>query len=109
MDFDPETVRALRHKGVHVRFGDGEDAEFAATLPLAKAQWVVSTLPVHDVNTALLDALRERGFMGKVAMVVRGEDDADTLARRGVAFVFRLYDDTADFAAGKIEDAVARD
>jgi len=108
VDFDPETVQALRHKGLAVRFGDAEDAEFAATLPLAAAQWVVSTLHEQDVNAALLHALREHHYAGKVAMAMRGEEDREALLRRGVTRVFTPYEDAADFAAGEIADAVTR-
>jgi hypothetical protein len=43
VDFDPEAVRVLRRQGLPVRFGDGEDPEFVASLPLAEARWVIST------------------------------------------------------------------
>ncbi|MCK7502599.1 MAG: NAD-binding protein [Comamonadaceae bacterium] len=109
VDFDPETVRTLRQKRVPVLFGDAENGEFVGTLPLATAKWVVSTLPEAEVNAALLQALHDNGFAGKVAMAVRGSDYGQALARRGVARVFRPYDDAADFAAREIADALARD
>lgn len=109
VDFDPETIRALRQKRFPVLFGDAENSEFVGTLPLTAAKWVVSTLPEAVVNAALLRALHDNGFAGKVAVAVRGGHDGEALARRGVARVFRPYDDAADFAAREIADALAGD
>ena len=109
MDFDPETIRTLRQKRFPVLFGDTENSEFVGTLPLTAAKWVASTLPEPVVNAALLRALHDNGFAGKVAVAVRGGDDGEALARRGVARVFRPYDDAADFAAREIADALAGD
>ena len=108
VDFDPEVVRRLRRKGWPVRFGDAEDTEFPATLPLAAASWVVSTLPEAATNTALLTALRAHGFSGKLALALRGDDDGAAFSERGVDRVFRPYDDAADFAAEEIIQALAR-
>jgi len=108
VDFDPELVRRLRRRGWPVRFGDAEDTEFPATLPLAAASWVVSTLPEAATNTALLTALRAHGFSGKLALALRGDDDGAAFSERGVDRVFRPYDDAADFAAEEIIQALAR-
>lgn len=108
VDFDPELVRRLRRRGWPVRFGDAEDAEFPATLPLAAASWVVSTLPDAAANAALLTALRAHGFSGKLALALRGDDDGAVFSGRGVDRVFRPYDDAADFAAEEIIQALVR-
>lgn len=44
VDLDPETVQRLRQRGFSMCFGDGEDAAFVETLPLATADWIVTTL-----------------------------------------------------------------
>ena len=108
VDFDPEVVRRLRRKGWPVRFGDAEDTEFPATLPLATAAWAVSTLPESSVNAALPDVLRAHGFTGKMALALRGDTDATAFAKRGVDHVFRPYDDAADFAAREIGQTLAQ-
>jgi len=102
VDFDPEAVQSLRDKGIPVRFGDAEDMDLVATLPLKNAQWVVSALPEEDVNFMLLQGLREQGFSGTVAMTARGMEDESLLASRGATRIFHPYDDAADFAAHEI-------
>jgi Kef-type K+ transport system membrane component KefB len=99
VDFDPEAVRRARHQGLSVRFGDAEDAELPATLPLAAARWVVSTLPEADINRALIAALREQGYGGRVAVAAHSEDDASVLRKSGADLVFHPYSDAADYAA----------
>ncbi len=99
VDFDPETVRALRRRGLAVRFGDAEDPAFLETLPLAEIPWVVSTLPLWESNRALLHALQAAGFGGRVAGVVRDPAHAAALERAGVARTLKPFEDAADHAA----------
>jgi Kef-type K+ transport system membrane component KefB len=106
VDFDPENVRALRRRRLHVHFGDAEDPQFAGTLPLAKVRWVVSTLPEQDANRSLVQALRAHRFKGNVAVVVRGTEEEPEWVGRGVDRIFRLYEDAADFAASDIAGLV---
>lgn len=108
VDFDPEAAQRLRDGGVPVCFGDAEDMELVATLPLGQAKWVVSTLPEEDVNLMLLQALREQGFSGRRALAARGMEDEKLLASRGVGHVFHPYDAAADFAASEITHALAQ-
>jgi Kef-type K+ transport system membrane component KefB len=108
IDFDPENVRALRGRHLHVRFGDAEDPQFAGTLPLNKVRWVVSTLPEQDANRSLVQTLRAHKFTGNVAVVVRGTEEEPEWAGRGVDRIFRLYEDAADFAALDIAEAAAK-
>jgi Kef-type K+ transport system membrane component KefB len=109
VDFDPEVVRSLRRARWPVRFGDAEDAEFPATLPLSAVAWVVSTLPEASVNLALPNALRAHGFTGTVALALRGETDAAVFTARGFDHVFRPYEDAAGFAAREIGKSLARE
>jgi len=105
VDFDPENVRALRRRHLHVHFGDAEDPQFAGTLPLASVRLIVSTLPEQDANRSLVQALRAQRFRGHVAVVVRGTEEEPEWVGRGVDRIFRLYEDAADFAAAEIAEA----
>lgn len=103
VDFDPEAVRRARQRGLSVHFGDAEDAELPATLPLGETRWVVSTLPEVDINRALIAALREHRYAGRVAVAAHGEDDARRLKQSGADLVFHPYSDAADYAAETIQ------
>lgn len=78
VDFDPAAVRRWRRR-VEVLFGDAEDFEFVATLPLAEARAVVSTTPSVDTSRTLVHALREAGFEGTVVVTAHTEADARRL------------------------------
>jgi Kef-type K+ transport system membrane component KefB len=99
VDFDPENVRALRRRGLSVRFGDGEDPGFLETLPLAGAAWVVTTLPHAGADRALLHALREAGYAGRIAGVARDAAQAKALEAAGIARIVNPFNDAADHAA----------
>jgi hypothetical protein len=99
VDFDPETVRELRRKGLSVRFGDGEDPGLLESLPLAHAAWAVTTFPQWESNRALLHALRGTDFKGRVVAVVRDEAHAEALSKAGVERVLNPFNDAADHAA----------
>jgi Kef-type K+ transport system membrane component KefB len=97
VDFDPETVRALRSKGLAVRYGDGIDANFLESLPLTPATWVVSSLPDLASNQSLLRALREHGYAGEIAMVARDESQGMALKQCGVPTVLYPLRNAVDY------------
>lgn len=104
IDFDPEAVRALQRQGLPVHFGDGEDPEFLASLPLARARWVVTTFPQIESNRALLHALQEARYSGPVAAAVRDPAHGRALADAGVPLILNPFEDGADHAARRLAD-----
>lgn len=100
VDFDPETVKLIRNENLPVLFGDGEDDTFVDGLPLSKARWVVTTLPLVESNTGLIHAVRASGFTGRIAGIVRDGTHGRMLDDMGCDRVFNLFEDAADFAAG---------
>jgi Kef-type K+ transport system membrane component KefB len=99
VDFDPEAVRERSARGLPVRYGDAEDADFLHALPLQHASWVVSALPDWGSTQPLLHALREAGFRGRIAVAARDEQQTEGLAKHAVDRVFVPFDDAADHAA----------
>jgi Kef-type K+ transport system membrane component KefB len=105
VDFDPEAVGRWRKAGHSAVYGDAEDPEFAATLPLETAEWVVIAIPplrggvVHDdTRLVLFDNLKRAGYAGKIA--VRCHDAADMRQFRdaGATVVMLPFSDAADYA-----------
>lgn len=87
-------------------FGDAEDAELPASLPLAQARWIVSTLSDVDINRALIAALRAHGYTGQVAVAAHNEADAHLLKKAGAKQVFHPYYNAADYAAEMLQRAL---
>ncbi len=102
IDFDPKVVRLHEQEGYRTRYGDAEDPEFIAALPLERATWVVSTLREHALNRALLQGLQQQGYGGKVAVSASTRREADGLRREGADLVLVPYADAAKEAADKL-------
>ncbi|MEO0702832.1 MAG: cation:proton antiporter family protein [Pseudomonadota bacterium] len=108
VDFSPEAVRNARAKGYDAVFGDATDPEFLAHLPLRHAGWLVLAVPEHatgvthdDPRHALLRAVRDLGFSGKVAVAAHQDATADVLNAAEADLVLMPYRDAA-FAAARM-------
>jgi Trk K+ transport system NAD-binding subunit len=102
VDFDPEAVRRHTREGYAVHYGDAEDPEFIASLPLAQVSWVVSTLRDRTINRMLLHGLRQQGYRGKVALSASSRHEAQQFERKGVDLIFVPYADAAREAADRL-------
>ena len=98
VDFDPEAVRAWHQQNLPAHYGDAEDPEFPATLPLEQARWVVCAIPQREVNLALLHALRHHGYAGQVALTAHTMRDAERLRAAGADAVLLPFADAAERA-----------
>jgi Kef-type K+ transport system membrane component KefB len=99
VDFDPEAVRQHTRDGYTVHYGDAEDPEFVASLPLQRAKWVVSTVRDRSINRMLLHGLQQQGYRGKVALSASSRHEARQFEGEGVDRVFIPYADAAEEAA----------
>lgn len=106
VDFDPEAVAALRARGLPAHYGDAEDPEFLESLPIHRARWAFSTLPVWAANQALLHALEQGRFEGMLAAAPRDPAHAQALRAAGVTQLFNPFDDAADQAASAMASEI---
>ncbi len=106
VEFDPEVARAMRRRGLAVRYGDGIAAEFLESLPLAQTRWVVSTLPDIASNRGLLQALREHHYPGELAIVAREEFEAVALKQLGTPTILYPMRNAVDYAVEAISDLI---
>lgn len=95
VDFDPETVKDWGRKGLATRYGDAEDPEFPSSLPLPAARWVVCSIAGRGVNQALLQALRQHGYTGRVALTAHASGEAERLQQAGADLVLLPFRDAA--------------
>jgi Kef-type K+ transport system membrane component KefB len=105
VDFNPLAVRRWRELGLATDFGDATDAEFVSELPLSRAEWVVSTVPIHptglsyeDTRTTLIQLTRAVGFHGRVAVASHHARDTEELLGAGADIVLEPFQDAADRA-----------
>ncbi|PAV24571.1 sodium:proton exchanger [Tamilnaduibacter salinus] len=99
VDFDPTTVLKHDRDGYYVHYGDAEDPEFVATLPLEHTRWVVSTVRDQTINRMLLHGLKQSNYPGRVAIATSSERHAQDLRDAGVDLVLIPYADAAKEAS----------
>jgi len=102
VDFDPDLVRRHKGQGYTVHYGDAEDPEFLATLPLEQVRWVLSSVREIPVNLALLNGLHYYGYKGRVAVTAHTSTDIEQLKLAGADRVLVPYADAAIEAADSL-------
>jgi Kef-type K+ transport system membrane component KefB len=102
VDFDPDLVRQKKVNIAKLHYGDAEDPEFLASLPLRNVLWVISSVRDRHVNLALLHSLREQGFSGQIAVTAHSLRDADQLKAAGANHVLLPYADAATEAVSDL-------
>ena len=109
VDFDPEVVRRWRGLGHDAIYGDANDPEFVAHLPLGNARWVVCAMPhgTHaltdsDTGPALARSLRAGGFSGRIALTAHRPSDSQKLHAAGADLVLLPFTDAARHAVDAI-------
>ncbi|SNT76205.1 cation:proton antiporter [Paracoccus seriniphilus] len=106
VDFNPLAIRRWRELGLETEFGDATDPEFLAELPMGRAQWIVSTVPIHptglsyeDTRMTLLQLARNStGFCGRIAVASHHPRDTEELFASGADLVLEPFQDAADRA-----------
>ncbi len=106
VDFDPEVIVALEREGLHVHFGDSEDINFLETLPLAGAQWIVTTLPQPEAHHVLMSGLKHIGYRGRIAVLARDENQIAALKSTDPDKILYPFNDAADYAAEELAGLV---
>ncbi len=102
VDYNPELVRSGDAMGHPVLYGDAEDPEFIASLPLTRIQWVVSTARERHVNQTLIDSLRHLGYAGRIAVTGHGPREVARLEQAGADLVMVPYADAAREAVDRL-------
>lgn len=102
IDYNPDLVRKRDTMEYPVMYGDAEDPEFIATLPLAQACWLVSTVRERHVNLTLIHSLRLHGYRGRIAVTAQAPEDVTRLEQAGADLVLLPFMDAAREAAKRI-------
>ena len=105
VDFDPAAVRRWLRDDRNAIYGDAMDPAFVASLPLGVARWAIATMPAHDTGVfhedpriALINALKDRRFAGRIAVANRYDAETEALRRAGADIVLEPFTDAADQA-----------
>lgn len=102
VDYNPELVRARDPTELSVLYGDAEDPEFIASLPLVSTQWIVSTARDHHVSLVLIHTLKNLGYTGRIAVTAHHLDEVAGLEQAGANLVLVPFSDAAREAADRL-------
>jgi Kef-type K+ transport system membrane component KefB len=102
VDFDPRVLDAARAAGHLAVYGDAEDPELPAALPLEGVHCVVSTVRRREVGLALLHSLEHHGYTGRVLLSAHDPHDVKELLARGADHVLRPYEAAAAGAVASL-------
>jgi len=86
VDFNPETIKKLKIKGVECVYGDAEDTELLNDLKIEKAKLIISTVPDFETNSLILNKIRKEN-----------QDSIVVLTARQISEAFKLYEAGADY------------
>lgn len=106
VDFDPRVVESARADGHRALYGDVEDPELPAALPLAGVGSIVCTVRRRDAGLAMLRALEHHGYTGRVVLSAHHREDAEELRAHGAHHVLRPYQAAAAEAVSAVATAL---
>ncbi|WP_333891559.1 cation:proton antiporter family protein [Mycolicibacterium gadium] len=109
VEYDPHAVKTNDRDGVTAMFGSAEDVDLLASLPLVRAKYVISAIPVLETNLALLHGLRHHQFAGTVALTAHTSHDAEQLRASGVDTVLEPFSAAAHTTSETLHDLLADD
>lgn len=109
VDFDPHGVKTHDRKGVTAVFGSAEDIHFLEALPLDRARYVISAIPVLQTNLALLHSLRHHRFGGTIALTAHTQHDAEQLRAAGVDVVLEPFSAAAHTTSHTLHELLTVD
>ncbi len=87
VDYNPETVIRLMHKGIPVVYGDISDPELINSLNLEKLEIVVSTVPDTKSSIDLINLIKSRHKNTIIFLTATQIDDALELYEKGADYV----------------------
>jgi len=110
VDFNPDQVRHSRLQGIDTLYGDASDQDFVTALPMQGIKWVISAVPQHelgltheDPRLTLIDALRQAGYTGKIAVATHSPKEVMALQNKGADLIFLPFHDAAYQAVEQIK------
>ncbi|KAA0118338.1 cation:proton antiporter [Mycolicibacterium sp. P9-22] len=109
VDFDPHQVKIHSTDEFAVVFGSAEDEQLLEALPLSEAKYVISAIPIAQVNLALLQSLRQHGFTGTIALTAHTHHDAERLRAAGVHTVLEPFSTAARATSNALHELLIED
>jgi len=103
IDFNPETIIRLAHKGYECRYGDANDEDIMKELPNYKPKMVISTIPDLETNLILITRMKEYSKKVGIIAVSHQIEEAMALYEAGATYVIMPHFLGGQYASAMIE------
>lgn len=103
VDFDPGVVQQLELRGVPCRYGDAGDNEFLEELHLSQVKLIISTIPDHESNLALLAKVKKHNPEAILILIAHSPQEARLLYEEGATYVIMPHFLGGNYAAMLLE------
>jgi len=87
VDYDPKVISLLKQKGINCIYGDADDIDFINELDYSKVKMIISTIPIVEVNTLLINTIKEKNSAILSLVVSHKIDDSLLLYSKGASYV----------------------
>ncbi len=91
IDFNPQTIKKLRLRGITAYFGDISDIEFLETLPLTTAKIIVSTVPEFEDQKTVIHYVRKYSHDPIIIANLHHARDIGSLYSAGANYVMLTH------------------
>lgn len=87
-----DTVKVHQEKGRNILHGDATDPDFwSQILSITHIEIILMAMPNSHANTTAIEEIKNMGYKGKIAAIVRYEDELTELESLGVNAVYNIY------------------
>lgn len=104
VDFNPDIVKDLKHKGYNALFGDISDSDILETAFISDARLVISTIPDVEDNLILLKAIKSEITNVKIIVLAHFKKDEKDLKNAGADYVILPYNIAGNFVSDFINN-----
>ncbi|PLX28292.1 hypothetical protein C0581_02750 [Candidatus Parcubacteria bacterium] len=87
VDYNPDAISKLKHRGIPAFFGDAADVEFLESLTLEKAKLIISTIPEADDQKTMIQHVRKTNKKSIIIANLYHNTYLDDLYEAGVNYV----------------------
>ncbi|WP_415911527.1 cation:proton antiporter [Neptuniibacter sp. QD37_11] len=91
MDADRSRIQKFQQKGLHVFYGDGEDADLWCNMDVKNIKLVLLALPSIEDSLNIAEQLHSANYPGEIAAIARFPDEHKQLVDGGIHTVFNFY------------------
>ncbi len=87
VDYDPEVIETMEHRGINYLYGDATDIELLEEAGISTAKLVVSTITDYEATSILLRFVEDKNPSCVVICEAESAEQAATLYRQGASYV----------------------